>query len=282
MSGLAGPSHVTAVTGMECCEFTYEWKIKNFKQSYKKTCESPSFSSHYSDFHDKWIMKIYPNDMANYCGDICIVADLQLQSFNNTSQLQTKCKILIDNKHQITKEHDFSKFPETITCSKIIPTMKLLETINEYFRNDELKICCTIRMFKKLTNSSATSQLSEDWKKLLLNKKSSDITIKVGQKSFRAIKGILGVRSPVFAAIYQVDCLKNICEEIICGSTIDFDNISSILVCSDRYNLKKLNQKCLEFMKKNLRDVMANKTFQVYKKKYSEIFVGVLEELLLS
>ncbi|XP_044010300.1 BTB/POZ and MATH domain-containing protein 4-like [Aphidius gifuensis] len=80
---------------------------------------------------------------------------------------------------------------------------------------------------------------------------------------------------------YQVDCLKNICEETICKS-IDLDNVANLLVRSDRYTLKKLNQKCFEFMKKNLRDVMANKTFQSYKKKYPEIFVGALEELLLS
>ncbi|XP_044010256.1 speckle-type POZ protein-like B [Aphidius gifuensis] len=173
-------------------------------------------------------------------------------------------------------------------------------------------------MSKKLTKNSvvistsnatlnATQQLSEDWKNLLLSEQSADVTIRVGQKPFRAIKGILGARSPVFAAMfdheklkesetpnidkmprellavaekYQVESLKNICEEVIC-KTIVLDNVASILVFSDRYNLEKLNQKCLEFMKRNLRAVMSNKTFQVQKKKYPEIFVGVLEHLLL-
>ncbi|XP_044010307.1 protein maternal effect lethal 26-like [Aphidius gifuensis] len=200
MSVFVGPIDVT---GMECCEFTHEWTISNFSHRVKETNQSPIFSSHYGDFDDKWILEIL--SYKNCLGDTRIVADLQLQSFNNntTSQLQTKCKILINDKYKITKEHNFSKFSEKITCSKIIPTIELLEKTN-----DELKICCTITMSKKQTNffdifstRIATPQLSEDWKKLLLNEKSSDITIQVGQKSFRAIKGILGVRSPVFSAM---------------------------------------------------------------------------------
>ncbi|XP_044010296.1 speckle-type POZ protein-like B [Aphidius gifuensis] len=194
-------------------------------------------------------------------------------------------------------------------------------------------------MPKKLENNSnvissfdAQQQLNVDMKKLLLSEKSADVTIHVGQKSFRAIKAILAVRSPVFAAMfdheqfkenqknevviddidedvfeellhciytgelskvnnmpmellaaaekYQVDCLKKLCEEIIC-ETINVDNVASILVCSDRYNLEKLNNKCLKFMKENLAAIMSNEKFQVAKKEYPEIFVGVLGELLL-
>ncbi|XP_044010310.1 uncharacterized protein LOC122853965 [Aphidius gifuensis] len=182
MSELAGPSHVTAVTGMECCEFTYEWTIKNFSQSYKKIIESPSFSSHYGDFDDKWILRIYIDSVSNKRGGISIhiLANLQLQSFNNTSQLQTKCKILINDKYEITKEHDFSEFPETMNCNKLIPRSGFSDAISVFY---------------------VRQQLSVDLKKLLLNEKLSDVILRVGQKSFHAIKGILAVRSPVFAAI---------------------------------------------------------------------------------
>ncbi|XP_044010264.1 speckle-type POZ protein-like B [Aphidius gifuensis] len=263
------------VTGMECCEFKYVWTIKNFRQWAKTMIKSPSFSSHYGDFDDKWILEIYsqfiPNDDA------------------------------IDDKDGKTKEYNFSKFLENIEWVCCTNRTNVLNP-TQYLPNDDLKIC-------------------------------SDVIIQVGQKSFRAIKGILAVRSPVFSAMfnhkefkenekkkiviedikedvfeeflhyiytdespniskmpmellavagkYQVNCLKNTCEKIIC-KTINFDNVANVFVCSDRYNLKKLNRKCFEFMKRNLRDVMVNKTFQVYKKKYPEIFVGVLEELLLS
>ncbi|XP_044005617.1 speckle-type POZ protein B-like [Aphidius gifuensis] len=344
MSVLAGPNQdsikLIMSNRMETCEFTYEWTIENFRQRTEKVIIiSPSISSHYSNFNDKWILKIYPSytdwEISSY-----VFVDLQLQSFNNTSQLQTKCKISINNRNEITKEYNFSKFPQQITWNNYILCSDLLNQMNGYLQNDELKICCTIIMSKKLTNKSdvistfnRTQQLSIDLKKLLLNKKSADVTIQVGQKSFRAIKGILAVRSPVFAAMfdheqfkenekdevviedveedvfeeflhfiytdespktnkmpmelvavaekYQVNCLKNICEEVI-YETINFDNIASILVCSDKYNLKKLNDKCLKFMKKNLRAVLLNETFQVDQKKHPEVFLSVLQQLLLS
>ncbi|XP_044010299.1 speckle-type POZ protein-like [Aphidius gifuensis] len=338
------------VTDMENCEFTYEWTIRNFREFWYDAIESPIFSSHYADFNDKWILKFYPYEMDDDDQDPSFFSvELQLKSFNYTS-LKTKCKISIDNKNEITMEHNFCKFGEKITWNKYISETDLIvkkedrynrvkHTPKQYNDNNDLKIRCTITMPRKLTNSSggissfdAKQQLIKDWKKLLLNEKSADVTIQVGQKSFRAIKGILAVRSPVFAAMfdheqfkenenndvviedieedvfeeflhyiytgeslkvgkmpmellavaekYQVNCLKNICEVIIC-ETINVDNVASIVVCSDRYNLKKLHEKCLEFMKKNLQAVISNKTFQVYKKKYPEIFVGVLEHLLI-
>ncbi|XP_044010312.1 speckle-type POZ protein-like [Aphidius gifuensis] len=420
MSVLAGAgdvTNVTAVTGIECCEFTYEWTIKNFSQWARRVIKSPIFSSNYGDFEDKWILGIYSDLMYSAGGTILVYAYLNLQSFNNTSQLQTKCKISVNNIQEITNEYEFRQFPETTewvscaydlsnpnrylpdgdlkvcylmptaggyinisvylnlqsfnntsqlqtscrisindinettkefsvnfskfpTITKWISCFYNVSNPNQYAANGDLKVCCTIRMSKKPTNNSngistfnATPKLGVDLKKLLLNEESADVTIQVGQKSFHAIKGILAVRSPVFAAMfnhkefkeneknevviedidedvfeeflhyiytdespnidkmpmellavaekYQVDCLKNICEGVTCRK-IDFENVASKFVFSDRYNLEKLNLKCLEFMKRNLRDVMANKTFQAYKKKYPEIFVGVLEELLLS
>ncbi|XP_044010306.1 speckle-type POZ protein-like [Aphidius gifuensis] len=325
---------------MKTYVFTYEWTIQNFKRLWNKTIESPSFSSHNADFADEWILKYYPSGDVQFDNRTYMSVDLQLKSFNNTSQLQTKCTISIGRENKITMKYNFRTLSEKITWDKYISSSDIFDSRNGYVQNNELKIRCTITMSKKRTNNSnvipsfdAKQQLCVDLEKLLLSEKSADVTIQVGQKSFRAIKGILAVRSPVFAAMfdheqfkeneknevviedidedvfeeflhciytgespnvdkmpmellavadrYQVDCLKNICEEIICG-TIDFDNISSILVCSDRYNLKKLNQKCSEFMKKNLQAVLSNETFQVYKKKYPEVFVGVLEQLLKS
>ncbi|XP_044019424.1 speckle-type POZ protein-like B [Aphidius gifuensis] len=215
----------------------------------------------------------------------------------------------------------------------------LLKPINGHLQNDELKIYCTITMSKKLTKKTnvistldhARQQLSVNWKKLLLSGQSADVTILMGQKSFPAIKGILAVRSPVFAAMfnheqlkenqknevviedidedvfeeflhfiytgespninkmpmkllavaekYQVDCLKNICEEILC-ETINSENVESILVFSDKYSLKKLDEECFKFMKKNFRGVLSKKTLLNYRQKYPQVFLRVPEELL--
>ncbi|XP_044012401.1 speckle-type POZ protein-like [Aphidius gifuensis] len=326
------------VTSMETCEFTYEWTIKNFNPLSREKTISPSFSSHHSDFNDKWILEIKPNGKSLFDNTLVLV-DLQLQSFNNTSQLQTKCKISINNENGLIKEYNFSKFPEKITWD--IPRSTFLSALHISFGGQNThKIFCTIIMSKKqidkfneILTVNTTPKLSEDWKKLLLSEKSADVTFQVGQKSFRAIKGILAIRSPVFAAMfdheefkenkknevviddidedvfeeflhyiytdespnvdkmtmellavadkYQVDSLKNICEGIICRK-IDFENVASKFVFSDKYNLKKLNKKSLEFMKPNLRAVLLNKTFQAHQKKYPQVFVSVLQELLLS
>ncbi|XP_044010313.1 protein roadkill-like [Aphidius gifuensis] len=290
-----------SVTGMECCEFKYVWTIKNFSQWAEKIIKSPSFSSNYGDIDDKWILGIY-SDIMPKDGDTCILAALQLQSVNKNSQpsqLQIRYKITVNDQNERAKKCNFTIFPKTTKWNSWTNKINLSNP-SQYLPNGDLKICCTITLSRTPKNDysdiistfNATPKLSVDWKKLLLSEKSADVTIKVGQKSFRAIKGILAIRSPVFAAMFdheefkeneknEIDCLKNICEEAIC-KTINVDNVASIFICSDRYNLKKLNQKCFEFMKKNLRDVMSNITFQVYKKKYPEIFVGALEELLLS
>ncbi|XP_044010301.1 speckle-type POZ protein-like [Aphidius gifuensis] len=207
------------VTDMENCEFTYEWTIKDYREFRDETIiESPSFSSHYADFNDKWILRICSCGIYDDRGARFFSVELQLQSFNNTSPLKTKCKISIPNRDEITVEHNFCRFAEKITWKGYISEfdffMKKMNSIRErpiYY----LKIRCTITMPRKLTNTSggissfdAKLQLCVDLEKLLSNEKSADVTIQVGQKSFRAIKGILGVRSPVFAAMFDHEQFK--------------------------------------------------------------------------
>ncbi|XP_044010263.1 chaoptin-like [Aphidius gifuensis] len=98
------------------------------------------------------------------------------------------------------------------------------------------KIRCRITMSKKQTNktmviprNSATQQLSVDWKKLLLSEKSADVTIRVGQKSFRAIKGILGARSPVFAAMFNHEEFKENEKDEVVIEDIDEDIFEEFL-----------------------------------------------------
>ncbi|XP_044010260.1 speckle-type POZ protein-like [Aphidius gifuensis] len=299
------------LTGKETCKFKYKWTIENFSQlAITEAITSPSFSSHHSDFGDEWILEINQNEATASDDDSesdddssdsesddtesddpdsddaesvngYVSMELQLQSFhalkNPLQLLQAKCKLSIEGRQTITKEHCFNNIHEKISYDKYISRSKLLDLSNRYLKNDKLKICCTITMSKKITKNSAvvstlnsTSQWSEDWKKLLLNKLSADVTIQVGQKSFHAIKGILAV-----------DHLKNICEDVI-GKMINFDNVASILVCSDTYNLKKLNQACSKFMKKNLQVILLNENFKVYKEKHPKVFVSFFEELLLS
>ncbi|XP_044010298.1 TD and POZ domain-containing protein 1-like [Aphidius gifuensis] len=181
-----------AITGMKTCEFTYEWTIKNFQRLHKDEIESPSFSSVYDDFNDKWILKYYPRDAQSVSTYISVGLQ-QLTPFDDTSPLLTKCKL---------------SSAERFRWDRYLSKSELQNP--QYIQNDELKLLCTITMYKKLTNNShlissidAKQQLRVDWKKLLSSGKSADVTIRVGQKLFRAIKGILSVRSPVFAAMFD-------------------------------------------------------------------------------
>ncbi|XP_044010253.1 protein roadkill-like [Aphidius gifuensis] len=226
---------VIYVRGIESCEFRYEWTIENFIDC-NELIESPIFSSHYSDFNDKWILIIYPYyrfiDDKPY-----IMVELQLQSFNNTSQLRAKCTISNDDMNEVTKSHTFSEFQEKIRWNNYrVLNSTSPGAIYRRVQDGKLKICCTITMSKELTNDCAVvstfiepPQLSQDFKKLLLNEKSADVTIEVGRKSFRAIKGVLGARSPVFSAMFDHQDLKENKKNIVVITDIDEDVFEEFL-----------------------------------------------------
>ncbi|XP_044010141.1 speckle-type POZ protein-like B [Aphidius gifuensis] len=324
---------------METCEFTYEWTIKNFIQYISGTIESSNFSSHFSDFNDVWILKIDPNKDLGTSGYQMkyMSVQLKLQSFNSTSRLFTKCKILIDPDIVKDEEYEFDKFPKESSWINCISRTDLSKYSGKYLQNDELKISCTMTISRERKNNSPVMstfipkpELNIDLKKLLITEQSADVTVNVGQKSFRVIKGILAARSPVFDAMfdhkqfkenkeseviiedieedvfeeflhyiyteetenvnkipmellavaekYQVDRLKKICEEIICG-TINSDNVSSMLIFSDKYNVEKLKKKCLEFIKTNLQAVLSKEAYRDLKKKHPGVFLSVLEAI---
>ncbi|XP_044010137.1 speckle-type POZ protein B-like [Aphidius gifuensis] len=342
------------VTDVESCEFTYKWTIKKFSQYTSGTIESSKFSSRFSDFNDVWTLTINPNkvgqrDRRDYDGyyeyydsngDILkpekyVSVQLKLKLFNATLPLFATCKISIHPDFSKNIECGFDVFSTESEWMDYITRADLLKSSDIYLQDGDLKISCTMTISREQKKNSdvistfkSTPQLSADLKKLLLNEQSADVTIKVGKKSFRVIKGILAVRSPIFAAMfnheqfkenkksevviediqehvfeeflhyiytdetknvnkipmellevakkYQVERLENICEEVIHG-TINSDNVLSILVFSNKYNVEELNEKCLEFIKKNLQDVLSKETFQVYKKNHPEVFVSVLE-----
>ncbi|XP_044010259.1 speckle-type POZ protein-like A [Aphidius gifuensis] len=249
------------VTGIETCKFAYEWTIDKVECD-RTIIKSPEFSSHYSDFNDEWILEINPNTMVYSEGAGRMVrgtfVTIQLQptksnGFNDTSQLQTKRKIIVDV--------DKNKSNENI--------MRL----------------------------NATQQLSADLKNLLLYKKSADVTIRVGQKSFHAIKSILGIRSPVFAAMFNHEYLKENKNNEVVIEDIDegvFKEFLHYIYTGESPNIDKMPRELLAVADKYQVDCLKNiceailcrmincDNFATYKKKHPEVFVNVLEELLLT
>ncbi|XP_044010255.1 protein roadkill-like [Aphidius gifuensis] len=309
------------VTRKETCEFTYKCTIKNSRQmTAGDTIITPTFSTHYSNFDDEWVLRVSPVWSTTTHDLSQVTINLILQSFNcdNFFQLHTDWKISVDGNEKTENNFTSDRFQDRRTSSQdkmcyVLKSTDWTYPLFRYMQTDELNICCTItimakkrdNIFNKMPKINVKPQLNEDLKKLLLHEESADVSIKVGHKSFRAIKGILGARnvfeeflryiytdkSPnvdkmpmellAVAEKYQVDRLKNICEEEIC-KTIDFDSVASILICSDTYRLKKLNKMCLKFMRQNLQAILSNEIFKIYKDKYPKLFYGVLEGLLLS
>lgn len=291
------------VTEMGVCEFTYDWTIKYFSvYSGETTIESLSFSSCYSNFDDVWVLEIDPSKQIYiydpYRGGHHNVEhlsiQLQLKSFNNTSPLFTKCKISIHDTYEKNKEYCFKKFPDTITWDEYIKKSDLLDLANGYLQNNELKISCTITIATEIKNNYdvistavATQQLNIDLKKLLLNEQSTDVTIKVGEKSFRAIKGILAARSPIFDAMFDheqfkehknnevviVDIDKDVFEEflhfIYTDETKNIENMSmELLEVAEKYQVERLKHVCEAFIVKEINIGNAAKIL-IYADKYN-------------
>ncbi|XP_044010271.1 speckle-type POZ protein-like [Aphidius gifuensis] len=233
------------VTGIETCEFTYEWTIKNFSPWTSGKIISPSFSSNYSDFDDEWILEINPNkatdsdnesEFDSHCSckpesDDCktdthccsaksddsksvdryVSVELELESFNpfnSLLQLQAKCEILMNNRKVETKECKFGK--KSFRAIKCILGARS-PVFAAMFEHEEFK--------KNETNEVVIEDIDEDVFEEFLHYIYTGETSNVAKMPMKLL---------VAADKYQVACLKKICEESIC-ETINLDNVASVL-----------------------------------------------------
>lgn len=114
-------------------------------------------------------------------------------------------------------------------------------------------------------------RLLQDLKNLFLNGQSSDFVFKVEEREFSVHRGILTVRSPVFASMLQHDTKENstgVVDIPDCSAetfqiflayvytggvdTISSDNVCDLYYIADKYQVNDLKSECVEFMKKNL------------------------------
>ncbi|XP_044019426.1 speckle-type POZ protein-like A [Aphidius gifuensis] len=209
------------VNSMETYEFAYMWTIKNFGQWAKPKIISPSFSSHYSDANDEWVLQIERSGQHLWMR-------VQLQSFNNFSHYLLKAECEISNKDDdilcTCGTHRFNQSPQIVIFN-------------------------------------ATQQLSADLKKLLSNEQLSDVTIQVGQKSFPAIKGILAVRSPVFFAMFSHEQLKENQKNEVVIEDIDedvFEEFLYFIYTGKSLNIEKMPMELLAVAEKYQVDYLKN------------------------
>lgn len=155
---------------------------------------------------------------------------------------------------------------------------ELLEEKDEILPNDILTVCVDLTVYDdylKVNNSInlmkiSTQKLSEDFEKLLISKKNSDVVILVGDKKFDAHRFILTTRSCVFEAMFSYDTkekkekevtitdidgeiFEKLLEYIYTDKVEDLDIFAEeLLEASDKYQLQGLKEMCEDSLAKTL------------------------------
>lgn len=105
----------------------------------------------------------------------------------------------------------------------------------------------------------------------MLDEQSSDVLLKVEDHEFKAHRGILKVRSPVFASMFEPhtkestdgivdipDCTSSVFEAFLLyiytanGNVVSPNNVFDLYYVADKYQIHDLKSECVQFMEKNL------------------------------
>lgn len=122
-----------------------------------------------------------------------------------------------------------------------------------------------------LFSFSDTDDLCNDFRTLYLDGKKSDVVFTFDEKELRAHKLILQARSPVFNAMFQnawkeknngivhiTDCDSVTFHEFLLFlytgkiENLTPDNFAGLYFLADKYQVKELKQRCIDFMNKNI------------------------------
>lgn len=108
----------------------------------------------------------------------------------------------------------------------------------------------------------------QDFKKLLDNEDDTDVIIKVKEKEFKVHRGILGIRTPVFAAMFkhdmsekntgivplddcEPDIFKDFLQHVYTGTvdSLSAQNAFGLYELSDKYQVEDLKEECIDCLK---------------------------------
>ncbi|XP_033214362.1 speckle-type POZ protein B-like [Belonocnema kinseyi] len=261
------------------------WTIENYDDVCKtvKLLKSPEFPEGEEELQ-KWCiefepLEIIPNSqqlLVVYLkrrplnGDIYVDAILGLEDKSkHVLNLSFKC-IVPDGEYGVFR----------FLVKNICETLLWNETADK-----SLTITCKIRIFdtsepktetasrKNISEFFETSDLIQDISKLLLNDQAfQDVTISVGEKTFRAHKAILATRSEVFQAMFTnemseksnslveiEDLTPKVIEKMLLFIYTDKVEDSDLkefapqlLDAAEKYNLRRLKEMCIAALYENL------------------------------
>ncbi|XP_071033403.1 speckle-type POZ protein-like [Parasteatoda tepidariorum] len=155
----------------------------------------------------------------------------------------------------------------TFICECNVTKKSYSSTFNSFTINSFVKSETTMQ-----DETCFNSSLREDFRKLFLNKKYSDVKLKVGEKEFFAHKNVLGIRSPVFSTMFDQDMLENrtgvvdiedMEEETVqnlleyiytdeLNDDIDDKSALRLLLAADRYQVLILKDRCISMIMSKL------------------------------
>ncbi|CAD6204152.1 GSCOCG00009889001-RA-CDS [Cotesia congregata] len=280
----------------------YEWKtngITSFLDAAKYSEElemmnSPKFSTG-AKMNDSWYLQLSIKKDSNSlnsksCMSLYLKSKIDMKVrvmfavfiLNNKKE---RMYMTIDNNLVIdvdSKANQFGRFfqysADNWGFSNVIEINELLAKKEEFLPNDILTVCVDLTVYDDYldVNNSINSmkitaeKLSEDFEKLLIFKKNSDVVILVGDKKFDAHKLILTTRSCVFEAMFSydmkekkenevtitdIDCevFEKLLEYIYTDKVENLDIFAEgLLDASDKYQLRGLKEICEDSLAKTI------------------------------
>lgn len=281
--------HAWCCSEMEVTGFSYTWTIRNFS-FYRQKCgvkvESSIFPSGFrADI--KWCLVIYPNGTDESVKDFTS-AFLRLVDCRN-SEVDVKYRLsILDNGGKETNTLSI-KIPIRLLpgnswgWSKFVSREDLFQSNSGLLPDDSLTILCsgTVSEGKAATVSGQntasegnvnvpSSQLSEDYGRLLQSEQFGDVVFNLGDHQLRAHKNILVARCPVFASMFEHEMTESIMNRvditdidhevfhemlrfIYTGQAPGIDKFPmDLLVAADKYGLERLKAMCEKAVSSNL------------------------------
>lgn len=118
---------------------------------------------------------------------------------------------------------------------------------------------------------SGLDLLSDNFKNLLANRGSCDVTLQVKDKTFKAHKAVLMARSSIFSAMFEHETKENatglvnipdcdpetfheFLEYVYCGKleNVSFPSVLHLYTVSDKYDFQELKSFCIQYLERCL------------------------------
>jgi len=280
----------SSVTCLETLQIVHKWTVENFPVHMELCNVHDSLTSSVFGSNDgryKFTLRLFPtgkdDECRGYVSLFLIIREcpeprirFRVNFFIETTEGPRGCAL---NRNIVTINKG-----GIVTASKFFAMDFLKTRAQRFLPNDSLTVGCELSVFGETVNKDLKeeevkdcvilpeSSLSLDMKQLLQSESHTDCELVVDGKRFRAHKGILAVRSPVFAAMFDpnhdmIEAQKNECEiedltPTAVGALLQYaytdtcpqltDYAEDILPAADKYQLVRLKMESEVELSKSL------------------------------